>query len=353
MQVRSLIGRWAFSLAFTAALLCLVELWLRSTGAVPGDVSPDWANFRKVDTLVVTDEFIVDSLGIMRANPEFGNVWGKSINSLGFHSPELSGADTTAPSVMLIGDSFVWGMTASHDDSSFASILRAEAGMTVHNFGIPATDPVQYALVAEHYIPVVRPRAVMVFFFMGNDLMFHDREVKPFRPQFVTTNAGAIMLDIEGRRFSDVVEAYDFLVNERYHLSGQHSLPERVIRRSALLSRLYSIRFRIEEKVRWERGIRDLSISNRYLMAIKRTAERNGAEFRIIVIPERKEANMARDRYETRYGHFMFHPSLRPHIHWPEVRKDLYVPYPDAHLNDRGHRVYADFIRKLLEEMGE
>lgn len=340
---------WGFSISLTLILFAAVEAGLRMLGTMPGDVSPRWANFHKVDSLVIKDEFLADSNGIMYANPALATVWGRDINESGF--PSIPITDASRPSVMLIGDSFVWGMTASHLDSSFAIRIQKETDWTAHNFGIPATDPVQYALIAQHHLPTVNPEVVMVFFFMGNDIMFYDRPVKPYRPQFVVTNAGAIMLDIEGKRFENVHDAYDHLLFGRYHVSGNASLFDWFIGYSALLSRLYAIKFRVQEKIFWEQGIHDLSVSNGYLLKIKKAAESNGAAFQIIIIPERKEANMHRDRYEQRYQSFLNHPELRAHIHWPETSKDMYVPYPDAHLNDYGHRVYADFIERLLEDM--
>jgi len=223
----------------------------------------------------------------------------------------------------------------------------------VHNFGIPATDPVQYALVAKQYLPILRPDALMVFFFLGNDLMFHDRDVTPYRPHFVVTNAGAIMLDMAGESFEDVQMAYDYLVAGKYHIKESSDLFEWFISRSALLSRLYAIKFRVEEKIQWERGIRDLSISNKYLLRIKELAEQHDCAFHIIIIPERKDANMMRERYVRRYSSLLLHPELQPHIRWPQTQKSMYVPYPDAHLNDRGHRIYAEFIKQLLDDPEE
>ncbi len=335
----------------TLILFSLLEAGLRIAGNEPGDVSPRWANFQKVDSLKVWREFLADSNGIMFANPEMAEVWGRDVNAAGFPSIPLS--DTSRPSVMMIGDSFLWGMTASHPDSSFAAIVHRETDWSVHNFGIPATDPVQYALVAKQYLPILQPDALMVFFFMGNDLMFHDREVRPFRPQFVVTNAGAIMLDMAESSFENVHLAYDYLVAGKYHIQESSGPLEWLISQSALLSRLYSIKFRVEEKIQWERNINDLSISNKYLLSVINLTEQHNCALHIIIIPERKEANMGRERYVRRYSSFLLHPELQPHIFWPQTDKAMYVPYPDAHLNNKGHRTYADFIKQMLDDLEE
>ncbi|MCF8257368.1 MAG: hypothetical protein K9J06_07430 [Flavobacteriales bacterium] len=147
------ISLWAFSALLLAVLLILLEIGVRWAGFAPGDVSPEWANFKQVDTLIVYDDFGVNEHGILVANASRHEVYGRIVNSEGFHSPEFSDVDSTRPTAMLIGDSFTWGMSATDIDSSFASILRDRSGWNIYNFGIPAADPVQYSLIAEHYVP--------------------------------------------------------------------------------------------------------------------------------------------------------------------------------------------------------
>jgi hypothetical protein len=348
MNIRN-VSPWAFSALLLLALLLLLEAGVRWWGYAPGDVSPNWANFQQVDSLIVYEDFIVDTHGILVANSDRHVIYGKQVNSEGFHSPEFSDTDSTKRTVVLIGDSFTWGMSATHDDSSFAGLVRRESGWNVHNLGIPAADPVQYALVAERFIPRLRPDVVCLFFFMGNDVMLHDRVPDPFREFYYFTNAGALWVEWDGRTFSDPRSAYDYFITEKYFLSGERNALEWGVSKSAILSRLYSVRFRWEEKLQWERQLEDLSLTNSYLLRVRQVALDHGAQFRIIVIPERKEADMSRDRYEQRFGELFHHPILGQHVEWPEVAKDHFVHYPDAHLNDRGHAVYAEYLLRLLD----
>lgn len=341
---------WAFSTVLLMALLLLLEAGARFAGIAPGDVSPGWANFKQVDSLIVYDDLQVNGQGILVANAAHGEVYGLPVNSEGFHSPEFADTDTARPTAMLIGDSFTWGMNASEADSSFANILRKESGWNVHNLGIPAADPVQYALIAEQYIPRLRPDIVIVCFYTGNDIMLQDREAAPFREFYYFTNAGAILTEIDGIHFPDAQSAYDHLTKDRYVLTGNRNAAEWLVSRSAVLSRLYSVRFRWEEKVRWERQLDDLSITLRHLMRVRDAAMKNSTEIRMVLIPQRKEADMERARFEGRYGQLFHYPELKGHIHWPETGKFLFIDAPDGHLNDRGHRVYADFIVQMLGE---
>ena len=342
---------WLFSLVLMAVLLGALELGARMVGYSPGDVSPNWLNFKAVDSLQVYNDLDVNEDGILTGNTSQQKVYGLPINSKGFNTPEFTQVDTTKSTVMLIGDSFTWGMSATHSDSAFANILRRESGWNVHNLGIPAADPVQYALVAERHLSELQPDVVMLIFFVGNDIMLHDRQAAPFRDFYFFTNAGAILTDVDGIHFPDAHAAYAYLMHDKYWLTGERNLWEWFISMSAVLSRLYSVRFRWEEKQRWETAIEDLSLTTGYVRRVRNAALAHGADFHIIVIPEIKEAEMAREDYEARYGSFFHHPELQPFIAWPVTEKNMFNPYPDAHLNNNGHRVYADFIRQKLSRL--
>jgi len=57
---------------------------------------------------------------------------------------------------------------------------------------------------------------------------------------------------------------------------------------------------------------------------------------------------MARGQFEQRYGQLFHHPELKAHIHWPRTEEAHYIDAPDGHLNDRGHRTYADLLLRVL-----
>jgi hypothetical protein len=111
---------------------------------------------------------------------------------------------------------------------------------------------------------------------------------------------------------------------------------------------LYSVRFRWAEKQRWENAIHDVSLTAGYLLRVRDAALAQGATFQVIIIPELREADMSREAYQEKYKALFHHPVLRPHISWPNVSDQHFVPYPDAHLNNAGHRVYANFLLDSL-----
>lgn len=339
---------WLFSISLTVVLMLMLEAGMRLAGHLPGDVSPRWANFKQVDSLEVKDDLVVNGQGILVANAAKKEVYGVPVNSEGFPTPEFSDVADSALTLMLIGDSFTWGMSATHPDSSFANKVRHRSGWNVHNLGIPAADPVQYALIAEHYTPMLRPDVVVVMFYTGNDVMLREREAAPFREFYFFTNAGAIACEMDGVRFPDARTAYHHLLHDRYHLTGERNALEWAVSRSAVLSRLYAVKFRYRERVNKDIAIDDMSITDRHLSEVRQRALEGGARFRIMVIPERKEADMDAGNLRARYHRLFDHPELGQHVLLPPLTEADYVAVPDGHLNNKGHEVLADF---LLDEL--
>ncbi len=110
-------------------------------------------------------------------------------NQEGFRSIAFKTYNSKRKKVLLLGDSFAYGMSAQPIYNSFADILLAR-GYIVYNTGIPGVDPAQYAAVAEKYIPRLKPDIVIVCFYEGNDYMPFVREPSQSKPIEHITNAG-------------------------------------------------------------------------------------------------------------------------------------------------------------------
>lgn len=115
------------------------------------------------------------------------------------------------PKIMLVGDSFVYGVSCSPITNSFSDRLLAR-GYVVYNFGIPGTDPAQYWQIVNHYAPILKPDVVIVCFFPGNDLMNYKRKVDKNQPLEYITNAGVFFSNICGK-FYPSNQAYEFYKN--------------------------------------------------------------------------------------------------------------------------------------------
>lgn len=343
--------RILFQVLFVLVACVAIEIALRCMGYAPGDLRPNWLWFQPVDSLYVIKDFYVNEKGLQVADKAY---WAAHdsiyINADGFRSPEFDTARTGKKKVLMIGDSFVWGLSAKPlADSSFADILRSAGPYEVLNTGIPATDPAQYAQVARQYIPSLKPDYVLVFFFLGNDLMEAPRAIVPHKALSYWTNAGAISAHMDGKYFSNAQDAYNYIANEKYFLKKPKRWYERVIAQSALLSRLYAGKFRIEEKLQYERKRKDASISLAYLQQVKNVAEQNAVPVKFVLIPELKEASASQAELKEKYNSLLGNSDLKALWLFPPSKKENYVAYPDGHLNNEGHREYAYFLKTVLD----
>ena len=341
---------FAFQLTVLIIGLLAMELTLRCMGYAPGDMKPNWLNLKTVDSLYTIHDYYTNNAGILVADSAYWAAIGVQVNEDGFRSPGFNKFDSTKKKVLFIGDSFTWGMSAKPiKDHCFTDLIRNETNNEVINLGIPAADPPQYLQLAKKYVPAIKPDIIFVMFFMGNDLMIRDREVIPGEPFYYYTNAGAIMADADGIHFKTAQAAYNYFASDRYYMRYPKNFFEWLVSKSSLLSRLYSVRFRIEEKWDFERTIRDTRITKKYLEEIKAIAEQNQVPVKFVLIPEMKEAGKDLNSYIRRYGDLLLDPALKDEWLILPNSKDNFTPYPDAHLNNQGHRYYADQLEAFLK----
>ncbi|MCB9256467.1 MAG: SGNH/GDSL hydrolase family protein [Chitinophagales bacterium] len=112
------------------------------------------------------------------------------INAEGFRSiafKRYEGIDKLK--ILLIGDSFAWGLSARPIFNSYSDLLLGKDYL-VYNTGISGTDPAQYAAIAEKYIPMLQPDLVIVNFYLGNDFMSFPRSVEKDKVHEYYTNLG-------------------------------------------------------------------------------------------------------------------------------------------------------------------
>ena len=100
------------SFLFLASLLMsivIAETFLRVLGFKPSS-----AFYTMVDELVVFDSFVTDGEGVFKANIA-SKEWSDEIvlNSEGFRGPEFTRSGAEQKSILILGDSFAWGASAT------------------------------------------------------------------------------------------------------------------------------------------------------------------------------------------------------------------------------------------------
>jgi len=159
-------------------------------------------------------------------------------NTDGFRGIALKEHQTTQLKVLIIGDSFVYGMDAHPMQNSFTDLLLTK-GYLVYACGIPGTDPAQYAAIAEKYIPIVKPDVVISCFYTGNDYMNYYREPKSNEPHEYITNAGFYSSNPTGVHMS-VFEAYNLYVHLSTFPDSNNRTFDRLCSRSGLGTLLWN-----------------------------------------------------------------------------------------------------------------
>ncbi|MDB5283997.1 MAG: hypothetical protein JWO06_3072 [Bacteroidota bacterium] len=340
----------AFQLILLLAGLLCIEAVLRLKGYQPGDMKPNWLNFEPVDSLYVIHDYYTNGDGVLVADSDYWLAQDIHVNEDGFRSPDFNKLDTGKKKILYIGDSFTWGMSAKPiKDHCFVDLVRNETKSEVINLGIPAADPAQYFQLAKKYVARLKPDMVFVMFFMGNDLMIQDRDVSTGEPYYYYTNAGAIVADMDGKHFKSAQAAYNYFVSDRYYMHRPGNFFEWLVSKSSLLSRLYSVRFRVQEKWNFEKTIRDSHVTKKYLTGIKEVARQNNVPVKFVLIPEIKEADMDLHKYKNRYSDLLLDTMLKDDWLIFPNSKSNFTPYPDAHLNNAGHRYYADRMEEFLK----
>ncbi len=97
-------------------------------------------------------------------------------NSQGFRDRERTAEKTgPGPRVIVLGDSFVWGIGVSYDET-FTTVLeqalqQTYPGVEVINLGVPGFEPDHYFHLLRHYGIGLQPDAVVLALYVGNDIM--------------------------------------------------------------------------------------------------------------------------------------------------------------------------------------
>lgn len=324
---------------------------------------------RRPSTLVLEDSFTVQDRGVFVANPLSDKHAGLGVNSEGFRSPEFSDGLASAPRqlvVVVLGDSFTWGASASPITESFPDVLR-KAGYRVHNLGIPGIGPRQYQRMAEEYLSRLKPDVVLVALYLGNDFLDGQWEPPPGRPPYYVLKGGEWIptVDEEGNYIESIDVAYE-------HFHNKFGKTRRFLRETALGTLVIKAYRRVMtstflgSSVRnaWVRivGTNDAEAANtphadheallrRYavtydaLRHIQGLTQKVGAKYYTLVLPALgpgclSSADFNMDRQKPILDEFQ---SV-----YPDVTNAHYFALPDCHLNNAGHLVIARTLQKLL-----
>lgn len=274
------------------------------------------------------------------------------VNDYGFHSIPFQRHDPSRRSILLLGDSFMYGKTCDNYTQSTAHLLLAK-GYEVWNTGISATDPAQYLAIAQWLIPALHPDYVVIEFYLGNDVFYYCREVSPDKPLLYETNAGIVFASPEGVFLPDPQMAYD-------HMIARHMMPNRdayflnrVMSWSAGTTQLWLImrnngffknQLHPEPFPGYQKQVdavkTDYPCSLNDIKEIFRIAKENGAEPIMSIIPVKGSQSQDPISELPELSQF-------PYIYPPNLSRSDY--HEDGHYVASGHQKNAEILLKNIK----
>jgi hypothetical protein len=293
------------------------------------------------------------------------SVWAKAVvnyvrhpfNSDGFRSIAFNADTTDAIKILLIGDSYVYGLNARPFHASFADNLLAK-GYMVYTAGIPGTDPAQYAAIAQKYIPVIQPDLVVMCFYEGNDYMLYDRDVVPYRPIEYLTNAGFYQSAPYGK-YMPVEDCYAYYKSLITIPTLDESILNQCMAKTSLGSLLWGLLYQwgavnhpAADASRAAIGKMNQEaqpeFTARHLRRLDSICKSYQVPSLYTIIPTtNREANITyvqadTARAATVFGHLPFHfPNqlIRPHHYGTN----------DSHFNTAGAKAYSEFLDSCIQ----
>jgi len=276
-------------------------------------------------------------------------------NQEGFRSIAFKKYNSRRKKVLLIGDSFVYGMDAEPRYNCFADILLAR-GYIVYSAGIPGTDPAQYAAIAQKYIPLLRPDLVIVCFYEGNDYMPFARMPASDQPHEYITNSGLLESTPLGK-YLNPHQAYDYcktLVTIPRDESKFNSLCGKSVLSSMLWGTLYEMKMvKHKEAARADSIIYhakpDIAFTASRMHLIDSTCAAQQVPLDVVVIPD---ALIPRNQS----GYFLsIDKNLADQVmgstgyYTPKnMKRQTDFPKGNYHFNNRGSEKFADFLQALI-----
>lgn len=270
-------------------------------------------------------------------------------NSQGFRSIEIENYKSEKIKVMIVGDSFVWGMSANPYYNSFADVLLSR-DYQVFNLGIPSVDPIQYYSICKNYVDSIQPDFVIINFFEGNDFMNHKRVHAQGIPSEYISNAGFFESTPQGK-FLSAKDAYNFYADQLRIPSN--SALNKLLSKTAIGSIIWTqthpkTRYQYTASLTEEESI---AYTTLYLDSIVSFLEGKNLNYFFTITPDESaqyNEKQTRISYNKEKIDLVF--ADLPHYIPSNLKHEDYNQPKDFHFNNSGSLKYANFIDSLIQE---
>ena len=332
----------------------LTERSLRLQGYAPGVLI---ANFKIVDTVYSINRIYCDSTGLNK----YTSGWyeDRMVNRDGFLSDYNYDTATInrlrkgKKLVMIIGDSFAHGSVHPYDSCIVPVLQQLDHNLLCLNFGVIGTDPVNYRLIAEQYVPLLKPDAVVVAFCGANDFMPFDRIPTPHIPCFCVGNfnpTGVLMASQIppnfGSKPNEVFPTLDSMYRFYYHRLYIPGLPN-----ATKADKLFALT-RVTSQLWWKNHpinftfFEGIGAELKPLTVIDSLCQSNQCNFLIAFTPDKKNLLPTVTAYKSQYDTCFKHLAVKTYYPANFTASDYIAD--DMHWNYSGNRKFALFVDNLL-----
>lgn len=258
--------------------------------------------------------------------------------------------------VFIIGDSFVEGVSEGSYDSVFTEhIRRMDTSMALLTFGVGGTDPLNYKLIAEKYVPLLKPDLVLIAF-CWNDVMMSERIATPYIPLYYQTSMGFLCSNVPYRlsgKHNVILPSADSAFNYYkgwYFIDTTESKLAWLCSKNPLTAKAYTYYNRLPDYIDTSSANAIVTVSYRHIKAIDSVCIANGTKMSIAFIPDIAKADIMQTlaQNHSEYKH-VFHEYL-PRVHFIEksITRADYISKQNQHFNSIGNRKYAAFLQQVI-----
>lgn len=295
------------------------------------------------------------------------------VNQFGFRGRTALGGQSERRRIVLLGDSFTFGLGVNEGETFTDRLAQANPNMEFLNFGVPGYSTDQEYLLQQEVASNFRPEIYLLLFYLGNDIVDNmlpvPLQVQKEKPLFRLTEDGTLILTNVPVPSAEVTRAHDTETLESIiygdALAQAQNPFGRWLRTSRLLERvLPPPRLRTAElqAVLEDRLIEQKRLQAALLRAMSEAATAHGGKLVLALLPGMSyvtNPGSPSALFQDHVRSFMLNVSEANHLNSIDVAgsmrelheaggdSDWFFPN-EGHYTPAGHRIVADIILRGL-----
>lgn len=310
----------------------------------------------------VSHAFLTDSEGVYKANKDYTSFTKDiKINSDGFRGIEFVPQNDNKIKILFLGDSFTWGGSAKPITNSFVDKI-SNTGYVCYNAGIPGVGLVQYAYLAEKYVPVLKPDYVSVILYLGNDINVKPDPMQPNKNLWhLLDEKFWLYAFTEEGDYLTPSEAIQYRLNKFYNVNPVFRLLRGIAIKTMIGTKVWESFSKLKNRIIQNMEYNDLKknsgdlkdsviMKNEYVIncldRIYEICDSCSSKFVLFIIPEKPSQQRTQNSIDNNLCYLgKYNPCIPTFL-----SDDDYDSGPNAHFNNMGHYKYAQYILSEIEK---